>query len=369
MLAIVVTFGVATSDTYAASKGTARTNRTGARAPATTVQKTTVKTEVIETEPEIEPEIEPEPEPEPVIIVDNKTSQFDDIMADLGAGATDKSASDMAERIRRQRALLDNEGNKSSDTASGTTGANKCDQALRKCMSEKCGSDFTKCSGDNTTMWSEKIDSCRRKTTCSGHEYALLAPEILADRDMNVRLSYYQSVLTCGNRYNSCIFGECGATLDKCLAKSDGDKAVSKCASIAKECKEQDSGLAGRVMGVFGDLRNVATAQAKKDEERLYELRKLMQGQCNRLGAMFDERTLDCVYTVNFFAGDDATTPKASKKLYAGDSFQCNANWFGIDVTTFKENAYRLTRAQTSASSAMLGAGVGTAAGLVTSGA
>ena len=43
--------------------------------------------------------------------------------------------------------------------------------------------------------------------------------------------------------------------------------------------------------------------------------------------------------------------------------------WFGTNVTTFKENAYRETRAQTGASSAMLGSGVGTAVGLVTSGA
>ena len=82
---------------------------------------------------------------------------------------------------------------------------------------------------------------------------------------------------------------------------------------------------------------------------------------------MFDERSLDCVYTVNFYAGNDSTL-YASKKAYAGGTFECTPNWFGVDVTTFKENAYRLTREQTSASSAMLGSGVGVAVGAVTSG-
>ena len=304
------------------------------------------------------------------VIVDNKTSKFNETLSDISAAATDTSESDRAERVRRQRALLDGAGNKdSSPKGPSVTGANTCDTALRKCMAEKCGDDFTKCSKDSTTIWGDKMDSCRRQTQCTGHEYALLAPEILADRDANERMAYYQSVVSCGNRYNSCIFAECGTTLNKCLSKSDGDRAVSKCESVAKSCKEQDSGLASRVMTVFATMRKIAQAQAVKDEKRLYELRDLMRNQCKRFGAMFDERTLDCVYTVNFFAGDDNKTPKASKKLYAGDTFQCNANWFGIDVTTFKENAYRLTRSQTAASSAMLGAGVGTAAGLLSSGA
>lgn len=337
------------------------------RTPTVTVPKTT--TTPTPTAPETEAMPDPEPEPERVIVVDNKTSQFDDVLSDIAGIAPDSSASDLAERVRQQRALLDGASNSTLETSGIKMGANACDSGLRKCMAEKCGNDFTKCANDSTAIWGDKMDSCRRTTNCTGHEYSLLAPEILADRDMNVRMSYYNSVLNCGNRYNSCIFNECGKYMDKCLAKSDGDRAVAKCESIARECREQDSGLASRAMSAFGGLRTIATEQVKKDEARLYELRDLMRTQCNRLGAMFDERTLDCVYTVNFFAGDDTETPKASKKLYAGDTFQCNANWFGVDVTTFKENAYRLTRSQTSASAAMLGAGVGTAAGLVSSGA
>lgn len=374
ILAIAMATGVAfsaTTTTSAARPSIASTvSRPKVAGGASTTRTPTVTTPKVNATPTpTVTEPEPEPEPERVIVVDNKTSQFDDILSDIASVTPDSSASDLAERVRQQRALLDGASKTLADSDGVKMGANACDAGLRKCMSEKCGNDFTKCANDSTAIWGDKMDSCRRTTNCTGHEYSLLAPEILADRDMNVRMSYYNSVLNCGNRYNSCIFNECGKYMDKCLAKSDGDRAIAKCESIARECREQDNGLASRVMSAFGDLRTIATEQVKKDEARLYELRDLMRTQCNRLGAMFDERTLDCVYTVNFFAGDDTETPKASKKLYAGDTFQCNANWFGVDVTTFKENAYRLTRAQTSASAGAMGAGVGTAAGLISSGA
>lgn len=303
-------------------------------------------------------------------VVNNKTSQFNDVLSEMGASTTDSSNAALAETIRRQRALLDAAADTGATTTGGTniTTANACDAALRKCMSEKCGADFTKCASDSTTVWGNKMDACRRNTKCTGHEYTLLAPEILADRNAAIELSYYNSVVNCGNRYNNCVFGICGKSLENCLSKSAGDSAIAKCKSIADECREQDSGLAARVMGVFGDRRNIAATEAQRDEKRLYELRDLMRTQCTRFGAMFDERTLDCVYTVNFFAGTDNTL-MASKKLYSGDTFQCTPDWFGVDITTYMENAQRLTRSQTSASAAAMGAGLGTAASLWTSGA
>lgn len=302
--------------------------------------------------------------------ITNKASRFSDVLSDMGATTTDSSNSELAETIRRQRALLDAQSEKANATggASNITTANACDAALRTCMTEKCGADFTKCAKDSTTVWGNKMDACRRNTKCTGHEYTLLAPEILADRNAAIELSYYNSVVNCGNKYNNCIFGICGKTLDKCLSKSAGDSAIIKCKSIADECKEYDNGLVGRISGVFGDMRTVATADAQKQEKRLYELRDLMRTQCTRLGAMFDERTLDCVYTVNFFAGEDSTL-MASKKLYSGDTFQCTPDWFGVDITTYMENAQRLTRSQKGASAAAMGAGLGTAASLWTSGA
>ena len=362
-----------TATAAAANRTQNRTPSTATRMPtsASTVTETaTTVTTVSESEPTPVTTTAPDPILEPVIIVNNKTSQFNNVLSEMGASATDSSNAALAETIRRQRALLDAAGDTGATATGGTniTTANACDAALRKCMSEKCGADFTKCASDSTTVWGNKMDACRRNTKCTGHEYTLLAPEILADRDAAIELSYYNSVVNCGNRYNNCVFGICGKSLENCLSKSAGDSAIAKCKSIADECREQDSGLAARVMGVFGDRRNIAATEAQKQEKRLYELRDLMRTQCTRFGAMFDERTLDCVYTVNFFAGTDNTL-MASKKLYSGDTFQCTPDWFGVDITTYMENAQRLTRSQTSASAAAMGAGFGTAASLWTSGA
>lgn len=377
IFAIIAVAGIANAATTArptlANTSANRMPSTGTRMPTATsnTQSTTaVATTTTQSETTI---TTPEPEPERVIIVDNKTSMFNDVLTDMGGATSDSSSAELANTIARQRALLDAQSEKSANAATGSSGittANVCDAGLRKCMAEKCGSDFTKCASDSTTVWGNKMDACRRQTKCSGHEYTALAPEILADRDAGIELAYYQSVVNCGNRYNDCMFGICGKTLDKCLSKSAGDSAIAKCKSIADECREQDSGLAGRISGVFGDLRTAATTQAQKDEKRLYELRNLMRNQCQRFGAMFDERTLDCVYTVNFFVDKISTdNPVASKKLYSGDAFQCTPNWFGIDITTYIENAQRLTRSQKGASAAAMGAGLGTAAGLWSSGA
>lgn len=313
------------------------------------------------------------PVEEETIVIEDKSSQFDAV---LNTSSTDTSAdtseTELAEMIRRQRAALDSQD--ATTTASQNmqnalaANQNACDIALRACMQNKCGSDFSKCKGDTDTTWGNKMDTCRRDTKCTGEEYKLFAAEIKADRDMNARLSAYDKILECGNNYNDCIVTQCGTTYSKCLGKTAGDAAIAACATIAKNCTQQDNGLANRTMQVFATLRQDAEVQVKKDEERLYALRDQMAEQCRMLGAMFDDRTLDCVYTVEFYAGDDSTL-FASKKAYAGNTFDCTPNWFGIDITTFKENAYRLTREQKSATSSLLGSGVGMAVGSITSGA
>lgn len=299
--------------------------------------------------------------------IENKSSQFDDIVNTSGTDAT-VGADSLAAQIRAQRAALDAADATSAAALKTQGGANMCDANLRACMMEKCGKDFSKCAGDTDTLWGTKMDACRRDLPCTGEEYRLFSTEIKADRDLNAKISSYNSIIECGNRYNDCIISECGEKFNKCLGKTTGDKAISNCAKIARECTEMDSGLASRTMNVFGTLRVDAEKQVARDEERLYELRDMMRDTCGRIGAMFDERTLDCVYTVNFYAGDDNTL-YASKKAYAGSTFDCDQNWFGVDITTFKENAFRLTREQTSASSALLGSGLGMGVGAITSGA
>ena len=372
---IAVCTMLVTNDCHAASVS-GRTAPARAKVTSTAVVRTpTVKTTKATTETSsAQKPVEAE------TITVEETFEFEDRtgMFDSAIGATNTSASgttsdgDLAEMIRKQRAALN-----AADAATTTqntmrtsiaSGQNACDMGLRKCMQSKCGADFTKCSGDTDTTWGDKMDSCRRDLKCTGHEYQLFTTEIKADRDVNAQLANYNRIIECGNRYNNCIVNECGTTYSKCLGKTAGDLAISKCKKIQTECTQMDSGLASRTLNVFATLRQDAEKQIQRDEQRLYDLRDEMERTCRSLGAMFDQRSLDCVYTINFFA-DNNTTPYATKKSYAGGTFDCDPGWFGIDITTFKENAYRETIAQKSASAAMLGSGVGMAAGAITSGA
>lgn len=302
--------------------------------------------------------------------IEDKTSQFDEFLDDVNEEMSVGAESELAAKIRQQRAALSAQAARATNNAksSVSSGKNECDQKLRACMRGKCGDDFSKCAGDTDTLWGDKMDLCRMDTKCTGEEYKLFTTEIKADRDLNAELSFYNATIKCGNEYNDCVIAECGPTFTKCLGKTAGDAAIQKCSKIAQKCTEQDSGLPSRTMEAFGNLRGNAEKAIVRDEKRLYELRDAMRDTCGRLGAMFDERSLDCVYTVEFYAGEDNTL-YASKKAYAGSTFSCTQNWFGVDITTFKENAFRLTRAQTSASSAAFGSGVGMAVGAITSGA
>ena len=306
--------------------------------------------------------------PEAPIIVDNKSTTFSAVMADISTPYSYDSDAGFANNAIQAQIDAYNQP-KVPNQPTGKRGAMACNEDLRDCMAEVCGDkNFSGCANDNATIWGTKIEGCRAKTNCTATEFAELAPEILADRDANLRLSYYESVIDCGDDYTECVSEACEGTATNCLAKADEDIAVSACADTARECREYDSGLAARYMDVFGELRTIKVAQVKKDEQRLSALRNLMRHTCEDLGATFDERTLDCVYTVNFWSSD-FENPIASKKLYAGNKFQCTPDWFGVDVTTYKENAYRITREQQSATGAALGAGFGTAAGLLASGA
>lgn len=334
-------------------------------------QTTSVTPKATTTKPISQEQSETPTETEQELIIEDKTSQFDAFMTEMDA-TTSNNDNILADSIRAQRAAFNARDLQNAETlASQRAGAlnmNNCDQKLRACMQSKCGNDFTKCSGDTDTMWGTKLDTCRRDTTCSGEEYRLFSTEIKADRDNNAEISQYNSIIDCGNRYNNCIINQCGATFSKCLGKKSGDTAIDKCKGIAKECSKQDSGLANRAMSAFSNLRTDAEKQVSLEEKRLYELRNKMRDTCTKLGAIFDERTLDCVYSIEFYAGENKTL-MASKKAYAGSTFACTPNWFGIDVTTFMENAQRATRAQQGSSSAMLGSGLGIGVGALTSGA
>ena len=348
------------------ARGAQRATQTAARAntPKTTTKTTTVKTAATVKESETKSEEE--------IKIENKSSQFDDILSEINEIEDISVDQDLAAKIKQQRDAFKAQAAKETvatqTKAALTTGKNDCDQKLRACMKSKCGDDFAKCAGDTDTIWGDKLDLCRQNITCTGTEYNLFTREIKADRDLNKKLAGYKSVIDCGNRYNDCIITQCGTTFTNCLGKSAGDAAIKKCEKIANECKQQDSGMSARAMEAIGNLRTNAEELVARDEQRLYDLRDKMRETCGRLGAWFDDRTLDCIYSINFYGGESGDL-MASKKAYAGTSFNCDADWFGIDVTTFMENAARLTKSTKSATSAALGAGVGIGVGAVTSGA
>ncbi|MDR3208776.1 MAG: hypothetical protein LBT45_02915 [Rickettsiales bacterium] len=349
-------------------------------------------------EEEVEEAAEEETKPE--LDVENKSSSFAERFGGdaLGGAAADETP--LQKSIREQKEKLglavkaDNRAAqlKAANAKIGQDTAVECDNALRNCMATKCGGpDWPKCFLDSDTDWGMKIDSCRRNTKCTGEEFADLSVEIKADRDMNAELAGFNETLNCGKTYNNCIRDICGddgytkciargkmpadckgfaKSYEKCWAKAGGDKAVSACEKEYKKCQTADSGLQARAMEVFATLRVELEKNIQKWEQSLYDLRERMAGMCKSGSGMFDERSLQCVYTVELFADyEGKSTQFSSKKMHGDDAYACNPDEFGIDITTFKENAYRLTRSQTAASSAALGAGAGVAVGALTSGA
>lgn len=301
----------------------------------------------------------------PAQTIQDKSSVFG---TQISSESDDTALADQIRAQRNARDAADMRNNTSTQIISGASQIN-CDNALRKCIESQCGAKYTKCATDSDTTFSDKLNTCRKNTTCTAHEFNVFTNEIKADKSHQVLLAQYTATIDCGNRYNDCIISKCGTHFNKCLGKTSGDRAIADCKQIATECNTYDSGLTSRIGSVFATLRTNAQEQIRRDEQRLYALRDQMRRVCESLGAMFDDRTLDCVFTANLYSGDNYDTPVASKKLYAGSVFDCTPDWFGIDITTFKENAYRLTRAQSTASAAMLGSGLGIAAGAITSGA
>lgn len=326
--------------------------RTAAAAVATPVVEEVMTAEVI-------------PVAEAVPVIDTeKSDRF--VVALGGESASVANESDLTKLISSQRtadaATITATSSVARTAAVTTSGRNSCDENLRTCMKEKCGENFTNCALDTDLLWGEKMESCRLTAKCTGAEYAAFAPEIKADRDTHQLLGGFVQTQDCGARYNECIVSGCGTQLDGCLSKTAGDKVISDCDKIASECRTADSGLSGRVMQVFGTLRQDAQKQVVTDEAELYALREKMSERCKGIGAMFDDRSFDCVFSSEFWA-PDTNSPMASRKLYAGKTFDCTQGWFGIDVTTYLENAARITREQQGTTDALLGAGVGTLAG------
>ena len=309
--------------------------------------------------------------------VEDKSSQFGATFAKAGGTAADSSdESDVKRQIdqlRRADAAAETVATAKKSLGAANT-AVLCDSDLRKCMSEKCPGTmppnadgtttftFEKCATDNSVSWGQKLDQCQRASKCTAQEFAILAPEITADRDSFATMGGFRNVMTCGADYNKCITDGCGTTLDSCLNKAVSDGVIAGCKDKADACKSDDSGLSARVVQVFGMMRTGAGNRVAAMEKELGGMRDKMPNQCKSIGALFDARSFSCLFTVNFFADGDSN-PKATRTVRAGDTFDCTQEWFGVDVTTVLENILRRDRELQGASGAMLGGGIGTGVG------
>ncbi|MCL2017702.1 MAG: hypothetical protein FWG80_02950 [Alphaproteobacteria bacterium] len=331
----------------------------------------------IEEIPESVPEpVAPEPAPVPQMPRLDLSHIFEEVVGNKETA--------LAKTIRAQReafaaaAAMESYQADLARFSSGT--GNTCDSGLRKCMAERCGKDFSDCTGDGDTVWGNKIESCGRTTNCSGRELILFSAEIKADRDQNALLARFEAVERCGRQYNECILGNCSdptcnetniragrCNFDKCLSKSEGDAVIAKCRDIAERCREQDSGLAGRAMTLFAELRVDVEKEIVRWEEQLYKMREDMRNECRSISGVFDDRSLSCVFHVELTA-TGFESAAATRTLAAGDEYMCTPEWFGVDISTYIENAARYEREQQGAINAVMGAGMGMAAGSILSG-
>ncbi len=138
-------------------------------------------------------------------VIENKSAMFGGSLAEK-AVSSELSKNNLAEQIRKQREAIEARENAAAfetmQIQALATGQNPCDTGLRKCMQQKCGSDFSKCALDGDTMFGDKLNLCRKDLSCTGEEFRLFTTEIKADRDLNARLSSYTKVVDCGNNYN-----------------------------------------------------------------------------------------------------------------------------------------------------------------------
>lgn len=355
-------YPINSADAAVAQRGRATASRTPvARKSVTTTKKEPIK----ELEPEPETPTEPiKVETEPLKI---DLSDMADSLSDVVSSIDDTDGPNLAKFIKKYSQAEQEQNDKITNATIPDT-ADKCYVALNTCITEKCGTDYSKCANDSTAQFDAKMTACRGKSECSGREYELMAAEILADRDANRIIGTYETIVNAGNEYMDCIVGKCGTKFESCLGTTDGNNAIAKCKSIATKYESYDNGLAARMMTVFSNLRTDAEEKIALKEQSLYDLRDQMRAHCEQMGAGFDDRSLSCVFSIDFIAGEDSTI-FASKKALAGSTFICEPEWFGIDITTFRENVYRHIRSQSAATAGMLGAGVGITAGAISSGA
>jgi len=392
---------------------------TAAARPSATAPATATRTPVAPAAAAQTPEPEPEPaapppapvqetpmailEPLPMSVVEievsDRSGAFTWMFEDTAFGAATSDETPLQRMIREQRERLGMlaTGVEAGEQRArlGTNTAIACDESLRVCMARTCGGDdFRNCFNDGDTEWGMKMNNCRRETECTAEEFTTFAQEIREDRIQNQRLDSFNKVIACGMEYNNCFRNACGGTaytncimrgghpmgcrqhannFEPCWGRAAEMRATEQCRQVQQRCLEQDSGMERRMADIIGSMRVDLERNILNWERDLYALRDRIRDMCMATQGMFDERSFTCVYTAYIYANpnnhDGRPVRLGDRRLHAGEEFVCEPEWFSVDITTHMENAFRATRRETAATAAIMGAGMGMAAGAVASGA
>ncbi|MDR0449514.1 MAG: hypothetical protein LBG89_03610, partial [Rickettsiales bacterium] len=257
-------------------------------------------------------------------------------------------------------------------------GKSKCETELRVCVANDCGDDMQKCMGDGDGIWSARFQKCRATTSCNGAEIGVYGDIIKEDMRVDSKLHTMQMIIEGNNMYSRCLQDNCATTqgtpmegmvgFNACVTQVRINQALDACKHIYEKFRPYDSGLQARFTTMMGQLRVEKEKRIAELQKELDEMMPQMRQECKAAGAVFDDRSGECVFTAFLSVEHDGRRfTAASKKLVPGSEYQCTDKWFGIDITTFMKNAIGLTIEQKSASAAFMGAGLGVAASVGTS--
>ncbi|MDR1697248.1 MAG: hypothetical protein LBR41_03475 [Rickettsiales bacterium] len=314
----------------------------------------------------------------PTPSIPDRSSYFADIFAaarPASAGGPTSGAA-LRDSVRAQRAAADIAATGGAITSARST----CDADLRGCMIGLCGDDtYSKCWTDNSIEWNRKMTSCRAKSKCTTAEFDIIAPEFILDRDQFSSDSSFTIRTTCNINHNNCILQNCGRELKDCQNEAGQNRALAAC-PISRECEMVDNGMVGRSRSLFAALRIDYNEEQFANRQRMRELVDIMRNECAAQKGSYDEEGMTCVYSVELAAnvyqnmvdrgrvdmGQANMVTLASRKLYAAAVYQCTEDWFGVDISTYMENAERRTANDRIAYNSALASGLAGAAGTVT---
>jgi hypothetical protein len=312
-----------------------------------------------------------------------ETSGVEDMSAVLrakfgGGNAEDSSDSAIAKMMRehkkneaqRQQIETAQQRVNRAEAPASCDPKDSCDSRMRACVKKKCGERFQDCYADNETVWNMKVEPCAEDAGCNAAERAAALRELTADRQAEMKYGSFFEMQDCAEKYNKCIVQTCGGSnWTNCLSRNDSAKAILGCQPVADECRNIDSGLAARADKMLSTLRVAKEEEVARNEKRLREVIDLMTKECEEQGGTIDTRSYTCTYSVKLWVAElNDKEPMAIMTLHAGSPFQCTEQFFQTDLTTFKEDAIRLTRAQEGMGNMLLGAGGGLLAGNIASG-